>query len=342
MTEEHNQGSGNGLDKVREALDGAPEIPPTGLDEVDVEAVKAKHRGLTGELDRLAELKRRVLARQLEGVVFEAELRGVAETYKKKGMTPARVRDAVEQRLRPPTSEEEARESLAAGARSQRDEVLEIGLAGELWHDADREAYATIRRERHRETWHVRSRDYRLHLTAEYRDRYGRAPAKQALAEGIDAIEAAAVLDGAEHETFVRVAGSPGGDKVYLDLRNDSWSVVEIDAAGWRVIKDDPAVRFVRPRGLRPLPEPKASTDGISKLARGRGVTSSATDRDLEPVVTTDYTTKIGAERLAAGIRDYWSRHGHQVRVWVEPTRAAGWVLRSNLQRGLPRPPATG
>jgi hypothetical protein len=241
--------------------------PEGEFDEVNLEAVKAKHRGLTGELDRLADLKRQVLASQIEQVVFEAELRDVAEKYKKQGMTPARARDAVEHRLRPPMSDEEARKRLAEGAGSQRDEVREIGVAGKLWHDADREAYATIRREQHRETWQVRSRDYRLHLIAEYRERYGRAPAKQALAEGIDAIEAAAVLDGAEHEPRVRVAGSLGGDKVYLDLCDDSWNVVEIDAAGWRVIADPP-VRFVRPRGLRPLPEPKPSRDGISKLAQ--------------------------------------------------------------------------
>ena len=70
-------------------------------------------------------------------------------------------------------------------------------------------------------------------------------------------------------------------------------------------------------------------------------MTSSGTGGDLEPVVTTDYTTKLGCERLAAGIREYWSRHGHQVRIWIEPTRAAGWVVRSELRRGLPPVPIT-
>lgn len=264
MSEEHKKG--NGLAAVREILDSAVEVQPSRLDEVDVAAVKAKHRGMTDELNRLTDLKRQVLAGGLEQAVFEAELRTVAETYKKQGMTPAEAHAAVERRLRPSMSADEARERLAAAARGQRDEVLEIGLAGELWHDADREAFATIRREGRRETWQVRSRDYRHHLTAEYRRRHNRAPAKQALSEGIDAIEAAAVLDGAEHEIFVRVAGA--GDKVYLDLLNEAWTVVEIDATGWRMI-GDPPVRFVRPRGLRPLPEPKPSSDlaGIRKLA---------------------------------------------------------------------------
>jgi hypothetical protein len=50
-----------------------------------------------------------------------------------------------------------------------------------------------------------------------------------------------------------------------------------------------------------------------------------------------DYTTRIGAEQLAAMIRQHWAALGHVgARVWLEPTRAAGWVLRSNLDRGLP------
>ena len=42
--------------------------------------------------------------------------------------------------------------------------------------------------------------------------------------------------------------------------------MVKIDAAGWHVISNSP-VRFIRPRGLRPLPEPKKSTNfaGIRK-----------------------------------------------------------------------------
>lgn len=100
---------------------------------------------------------------------------------------------------------------MAEGS-GQRDEVLELGIAGELWHDADlRPRHDPARRAARK----VRSRDYRLYLVAEYRHRHGREPANQALSEGIDAIEAAA-RDGAEHEVFVRDAGA--GDEIYLDL----------------------------------------------------------------------------------------------------------------------------
>lgn len=250
---------------VREMLDKAPEVQPSvpPIDQVDIAALNAKHHGLIADLNRLAEMKRKVDTGEIEYAVFEAERRGLAEKYRKQGMTPARALAAVKQRLRPPMSADEAQQALTKGG-GQRDEVLQIGLAGELWHDADLEAYATIRRDGRRETWKVRSRDYRLYLIGEYRHRHGRVPANQALSEGIDAVEAAA-RDGAEHEVFVRVAGA--GGKVYLDLVNECWTVVEITAAGWQVI-DDPPVRFIRPKGLRPLPEPKTSTNfaGIGKL----------------------------------------------------------------------------
>ena len=251
---------GNGLAAVREVLNKAPEVQPR-LDEVNVPELKVKHRDLITDLDRLAELKRKAEDGEIEHAVFEAERLALAEKYKKQGMTPAKALAAVERRLRPPMDPDEARDRLAEGG-AQRDEVLQLGRAGELWHDPDLEAFATIQRDGRRETWKVRSRDYRLYLHAEYRRRHGRVPTGQALTEGMEAIEAEA-RDGVEHEVFVRVAGA--GGKVYLDLVNERWDVVEIDAGGWRVISDPP-VRFIRPRGLRPLPEPKASSDGIGKL----------------------------------------------------------------------------
>ena len=43
--------------------------------------------------------------------------------------------------------------------------------------------------------------------------------------------------------------------KVYLDLCDADWRVVEIDAAGWRVVQNPP-VRFRRAKAMLPLPMP--------------------------------------------------------------------------------------
>jgi hypothetical protein len=180
--------STDGVETVKALVEGAPELPqakhngstPASPEQLNLDEVKDKHRDLTDEVARLADLKRKVIAGEALDILFEGELHAVAAKYKPRGMTPAKLRAAVEHRLRPPMSPEDA-EARLAEKRTQRDEVLQIGLTGELWHDADREAFATIKREGRREIWKVRSRDYRLHMIAEYRRRHGRVPAKQAM-----------------------------------------------------------------------------------------------------------------------------------------------------------------
>ncbi len=52
--------------------------------------------------------------------------------------------------------------------------------------------------------------------------------------------------------------------RIYLDLGDDTWQAIEIDATGWRVVIKPP-VRFRRPSGLKPLPKP-ARGGSISRL----------------------------------------------------------------------------
>ena len=66
-------------------------------------------------------------------------------------------------------------------------------------------------------------------------------------------IEAKAHFDAPERVVHVRVGGLDG--RLYLDLGDETWRAVEIDAAGWRVI-DNPPVRFRRAAGMQPLPIP--------------------------------------------------------------------------------------
>ena len=68
-------------------------------------------------------------------------------------------------------------------------------------------------------------------------------------------IEAKARFNAPERIVHVRVGGLDG--KIYLDLCDENWRAVEIDADGWRVI-DTPPVRFRRSAGMLPLPAPVA------------------------------------------------------------------------------------
>ncbi|WP_371055131.1 hypothetical protein [Rhodosalinus sp. K401] len=69
----------------------------------------------------------------------------------------------------------------------------------------------------------------------------------------LNVIEAKAHFDGPERQVFIRVGGHEG--RLYLDLGDDAWRAVEIDAAGWRVV-GTPPVRFRRASGVQPLPIP--------------------------------------------------------------------------------------
>ena len=81
-----------------------------------------------------------------------------------------------------------------------------------------------------------------------------RAENAEALGAAINLIEAQALFDGEKHSVRVRVAEYEG--KIYLDLCNTTWQVVEIAPTGWQVIEVSP-VKFRRSGGMLPLPTPR-------------------------------------------------------------------------------------
>ena len=125
--------------------------------------------------------------------------------------------------------------------------------AGGLFHTSDSIGYADISHDHRRETWPIRSRGFRQWLVRVYYEVNGTAPNSEAIQTAIGLAEARAVIDGPEREVFVRT-GAHGG-KLYLDLANENWEAVEIDAFGWRIVTNPP-VRFRRSAGMRPLYRP--------------------------------------------------------------------------------------
>jgi hypothetical protein len=125
--------------------------------------------------------------------------------------------------------------------------------AGGLFHAPDSIGYADIRHGNRRETWPIRSKGFRQWLVRVYYEVNGTAPNSEALQTAVGLAEARAVIDGPEREVFVRTGAHSG--KLYLDLANENWEAVEIDASGWRIVTNPP-VRFRRSAGMRPLPRP--------------------------------------------------------------------------------------
>ncbi|MBU4270965.1 MAG: hypothetical protein KKE86_06015 [Planctomycetes bacterium] len=96
---------------------------------------------------------------------------------------------------------------------------------------------------------------FKRFLAKQFFEEHGKAMNAEALGAAVNLIEAQAMFDGSEHSVHVRVAEHDG--KVYLDLCNPEWQVVEVSPDGWQVIAESP-VKFRRSAGMLPLPTPES------------------------------------------------------------------------------------
>jgi hypothetical protein len=148
--------------------------------------------------------------------------------------------------------------------------IDEAGGDQALFHTRDDVAYADLIVAGHRETWQVRSKQFR-HAYLRYLQRqFDRLvnvaeqplPAmtikssmnKTAINHAIDDFERRAICSSVTRDVYVRVAGH--GDEIYIDLCNADWSAIRITPAGWSIV-ESPPVRFVRTSGTLPLPFPE-------------------------------------------------------------------------------------
>lgn len=163
-------------------------------------------------------------------------------------------------------------------------EIVELAHAAEVeLFSFDEDAYATIRlpgpvpTETVFDTVPVRSRPFRRWLSRIYYEHNEKVAAEEAVKAAGNTLEGEALFgDQKGLVVRVRVAGDAG--EVILDLADPDRRVVRITAAGWTVTKEVPGpYRFVRPRGMRPLPAPIPGGD-LSILRRFVNV---ATDQDF-------------------------------------------------------------
>jgi hypothetical protein len=87
-----------------------------------------------------------------------------------------------------------------------------------------------------------------------YFTRVGKGANANSVRDAVETIASKAQFSGDRRKVFLRTAEADG--KLYVDLTDDEWRVVEIDATGWRVLDQSP-VMFTR-RGSQaqfPVPE---------------------------------------------------------------------------------------
>jgi hypothetical protein len=224
-----------GDDPICAAIDTAEEVRDALEGLVERTAADAGAPFAPNVLERLAALKRD------DRAAFEA----LRAQLKKAGCRVTALDDAI------------AEESGEPGGRgpTQADILIELAQSAELFHAPDGTGFADLDINGHRETWPIRAKGFRRWLARRFFEATGGAPSSEALQSALNVIEAKAHFDAPERTVHVRVGGLDG--RLYLDLGDETWRAVEIDAAGWRVI-DDPPVRFRRAAGMQALPAPVA------------------------------------------------------------------------------------
>lgn len=139
---------------------------------------------------------------------------------------------------------------------SQVDVLAELAQRAEVWRSPDAAFFVTITEGGHKEHDELGSKRFRRWLTRQYHQQVGgRVPDQQSVANALAAVESLMEHAAPVHEPVRRVGRH--GDKLYIDLCDDQWRAVEIDAEGWRVVPQPP-VRFIRSGYELPLPEPVA------------------------------------------------------------------------------------
>jgi len=138
-----------------------------------------------------------------------------------------------------------------------------------LFRDANGEVFADLIADGHRETWPIRSMEFRGAYIAFLQRQLDRlvgegsilaigvkhAMSKNAINNVLNEYEVRASSSLAtRRDVFTRVA--PHDDDIYIDLCNPNWEAIRVTASGWRIV-ESPPVRFRRPRGMLPLPYPE-------------------------------------------------------------------------------------
>ena len=148
---------------------------------------------------------------------------------------------------------------------STRTQLLSLIDDAELFRTPDGHPYASILVGGHMETHHVTGQAFADYLRAAHFRLHGSAPSGLAIRNVVDHAAAIARYDSPEYPVWLRVAEYD--DRLYLDLCDDWWRVVEIDQTGWRIVSDPP-VRFRRPGPAQALPVPEKGDGYLNTLER--------------------------------------------------------------------------
>jgi hypothetical protein len=185
---------------------------------------------------------------------FEAEPAGVGAKFIERGDLAKEVA-TIRGKWRPKAKKAPDSVAEGDGERATQADML-ISMAREaatLFSTPDGTPHATITISGVRQTWPLKSKQFKFWLIYSYLRQTGKAPNSDSIGQAALTLNAIAMFEGEKRDVYLRRAEHDG--KIYLDLCDDRWRAIEIDTAGWRVV-DNPPVSFIRRPGMLPLPEP--------------------------------------------------------------------------------------
>lgn len=161
---------------------------------------------------------------------------------------------------------------------SQASRLVDVDEDLELFHNAEGEYFASFRVGDHLETHQTRSKMFREHLSRQYFERTGRVPSSQAMQDALQVLNGKARFEGKKRKVHLRLASFD--DRIYLDLCNDTWEVVEVTKQGFSIIAaEDCPVRFIRTSHMLQLPRPEKA-GSINDLREFLNVDGDGDDGD--------------------------------------------------------------
>lgn len=152
---------------------------------------------------------------------------------------------------------EEKKIEKKAGPANPADLIVKLAekYGAELFVNDDQQACMVVNLNNRRMTYQIESGSMALELVGWVDDAFGMTVSEQAVKQAATTLAARAHRRGARRTTFMRVGASAKGTTLYLDLCDHTGAVVEIDAAGYRIVEKSPSP-FLRRRNLKPLPKP--------------------------------------------------------------------------------------
>ena len=155
----------------------------------------------------------------------------------------------------------------------------------ELFHDQDKVGYATFQQRDHRETWSLNSKGFSEWMGGRAFGDLEMTPGDSTISTALNTLNGLAKYGGVQYDVHMRCAKH--GDGYIIDLCDERWQAVYVDATGWKVM-ESPPVKFIRPDNATALPVPASRMPfGATSLRHSPGgeVVEPYNKEDLASVV---------------------------------------------------------